>query len=69
MNAWEKRVSASIENDLKVGTESDAVQALNELVAVKRAKLAALKEMAEVDAEAKAQGIDLTVDPFADFRD
>lgn len=67
MNAWEKRVSASIENDLKVGIESDAVQALNERVAVKRAKLAALKAMAEVEAEAQAQDIDLDADPFADF--
>lgn len=68
MNAWEQRVSAGIENDLRVGIESDAVQAMNELATLKRAKLAALKELAEVEAEAEAQDIDLNADPFASFK-
>lgn len=68
MNAWEERVTASIEHDLNADKESDAAQALSNLAAAKRAKLAALEELAEVEAQAKAKGIDLTVDPFADFR-
>lgn len=67
MNAWEERVTASIENDLKADKANDAAQALSNLAAAKRAKLAALKELAEVEAEAQAQGIDLDADPFADF--
>lgn len=68
MRAWEQRVSASIENDLHVGIKSDAAQAASELAAANRAMLAALEELAEVEAQAKAKGIDLTVDPFANFK-
>lgn len=68
MNAWEERVTSSIENDLKADKESDAAQAINNLIAAKRAKLAALEELAEVEAQAKAKGIDLNADPFASIK-
>lgn len=68
MNAWEQRVTASIENDLRVGIKSDAAQAINELAAAEEATLAALERLAEVEAKAKAKSIDLSVDPFANFK-
>lgn len=68
MRAWEQRVSAGIENDLYVGIESDAAQAISELAAAKRAKLAALESLAEVEAEASAKSINLAADPFASFK-
>lgn len=68
MRAWEQRVSAGIENDLRVGIRSDAVQAANDLADADFAMIAALEKLAEAEAQAKAKGLDLNADPFARFK-
>ena len=69
--ASEEALKQTIEESMRSEAElkeSDAAQAISTLAAAKRAKLAALEELAEVEAQAQAKGIDLTTDPFASFR-
>ena len=69
--ASEEALKQTIEESMRREAElkeSDAAQAISTLAAAKRAKLAALEELAEVEAQARAKGIDLTYDPFASFK-
>lgn len=69
--ASEEALKQTIEESMRSEAElkeSDAAQAISTLAAAKRAKLAALEELAEVEAQAQAKGIDLTYDPFASLK-
>ena len=69
--ASEEALKQTIEESMRREAElkeSDAAQAISTLAAAKRAKLAALEELAEVEAQAQAKGIDLTYDPFASLK-